>query len=48
MVEKGEVEFDPATIMGGRTDGVVFISASMKVYVVENAEHGKQIVFQPQ
>jgi hypothetical protein len=40
MVEKGEVEFDSCHHHGAVGPMAGVISASMKVYVVENAEHG--------
>jgi hypothetical protein len=42
MVERGEVEFDPCHHHGAVGPMAGVISASMKVYVVENAEHGNK------
>jgi hypothetical protein len=42
MVERGEVEFDSCHHHGAVGPMAGVISASMKVYVVENAEHGNQ------
>lgn len=40
MVERGEVEFDACHHHGAAGPMAGVISASMKIYVVENAEHG--------
>ena len=42
MVERGEVEFDSCHHHGAVGPMAGVISASMKVYVVENAEHGNK------
>lgn len=42
MVERGEVEFDACHHHGAAGPMAGVISASMKVYVVENAEHGNK------
>jgi hypothetical protein len=42
MAERGEVEFDSCHHHGAVGPMAGVISASMKVYVVENAEHGNQ------
>lgn len=42
MVERGEVEFDSCHHHGAVGPMAGVISASMKVYVVENVEHGNQ------
>jgi hypothetical protein len=42
MVERGEVEFDACHHHGAVGPMAGVISASMKVYVVENAEHGNK------
>lgn len=42
MVERGEVEFDPCHHHGAVGPMAGVISASMKVYVVENVEHGNK------
>src|SRR5512133_861387 len=42
MLEKGEVEFDSCHHHGAVGPMAGVISASMKVYVVENAEHGNK------
>ncbi len=42
MVERGEVEFDPCHHHGAAGPMAGVISASMKVYVVENAERGNK------
>jgi len=42
MAEKGEVEFEPCHHYGAAGPMAGVISASMKVYVVENAEHGNR------